>query len=162
MTIRETSLEAIEDFLAQKRIAIVGVSRDPASLSVSLFKEFSGRGYDVVPINPNLAEVQGQKCFARLQDVQPAVDAALLMTSPDVTNNVVCDCAESGVRRVWMYSDGRRGALSEQALEFCQAKGIRVIPGQCPFMFLPNAGGIHRFHGFIRKITGRFPHRSAA
>ena len=161
MNVRDTSLEAIEDFFAQKRIAIAGVSRDPASLSVKLFEEFCRRGYDVVPVNPNLAEVQGRKCFARLQDVQPVVDAVLLMTSPEATSVVVRDCAEAGVRRVWMFSDGRQGAVSEQALEFCRSKAIQVIPGQCPFMFLPNTGGIHRFHGFIRKVTGRFPHRSA-
>jgi len=43
------------DFLAQRRIALVGVSRDPRDLSRALFRELRGRGYDVVPVHPQLA-----------------------------------------------------------------------------------------------------------
>jgi predicted CoA-binding protein len=85
------------------------------------------------------------------------------MTSPNATEKVVADCAEAGIRQVWMYRAGGSGAVSPKAVAFCRAKGIEVIPGECPFMFLPGAGGVHRFHGFFRKITGRFPrHHTAA
>jgi predicted CoA-binding protein len=162
MSAQTPSLEAIEDFLAQKRIAMVGVSRDPKSFSVALFDELCRRGYDVVPVNPNVPSVKGRRCFARVEDIQPPVMAALLMTSPQVTEKVVADCAKAGIRQIWMYRAGGKGAVSPKAVAFCQERGIEVIPGQCPFMFLPGAGGVHRFHGFVRKITGRFPHRSAA
>jgi predicted CoA-binding protein len=154
------SLEIIEDFLAQKRIAMVGISRDPANFSVKLFEELCRRGYDVVPVNPNLAEVQGRRCFARVQDVQPPVEAVLLMTSPKVTETVARDCAEADIPRVWMYRAGGKGAVSRKAVAFCEERGMRVVPGQCPFMFLPDAAGFHRFHGLIRKITGRYPRRA--
>ena len=82
----QTSLETIEDFLAQKRIAIAGISRNPANFSVMLFEELSRRGYDVVPVNPNTEEeVRGRRCFARVQDIQHPVEAVLLMTSPEAT-----------------------------------------------------------------------------
>jgi uncharacterized protein len=151
------SLEIIEDFLDQKRIAMVGVSRDPASDSVKLFEELCRRGYDVVPVNPNMAEVRGRRCFAHVQDIQPPVKAALLMTTPEVTETVVNDCAEAHIPRVWMYRGTGKGSVSAKAIAFCAEHGIRVVPGQCPFMFLPDAAGVHRFHGFIRKITGRYP-----
>jgi len=157
----ETSMETIEDFLAQKRIAMAGISRDPANFSVKLFEELCRRGYDVVPVNPNAAEVQGRRCFARVQDIEPPVDAALLMTSPEATETVVNDCAEAGVRRVWMYRAGGKGAVSPKAVEACRGRGMQVVPGQCPFMFLPETAGFHRFHGFIRKITGRYPRRAS-
>jgi uncharacterized protein len=156
------SLDLIEDFLAEKRIAMIGVSKNPKDFSVSLFDELCRRGYDIVPVNPNVADVRGRRCFARVQDVQPPVTAALLMTSPKVTESVVADCAEAGIRKVWMYRAGGAGAVSPKAVAFCQGKEIEVIPGECPFMFLPGAGGVHRFHGFFRKITGRFPHHHAA
>ncbi|MGA8149553.1 MAG: CoA-binding protein [Terriglobales bacterium] len=162
MATQGASLEIIEDFLRQKRIAMVGVSRDPANFSVKLFEELCRRGYDVVPVNPKTAQVQGRQCFARVQDIQPPVDGVLLMTSPGVTDAVVKDCAEAGVQRVWMYRAGGKGAVSPQAAEFCRKRGIRVVPGQCPFMFLGGTAGIHRFHGFIRKITGRYPRRPNA
>jgi predicted CoA-binding protein len=154
------SLETIQDFLAQKRIAIVGVSREPRHFNVTLFEEFCRRGYDVVPVNPNVSEVQGRRCFARMQDIEPPVDGALLMTSPEVTNAVVKDCAEAGIRRVWMYRAGGKGAVSPEAVEFCRERGIQVVPGQCPFMFWHDAGIGHRLHGFIRKIMGTYPRSS--
>jgi hypothetical protein len=160
MATQPASLETIQDFLAQNRIALVGVSRDPASDSVKLFAELCRRGYDVVPVNPTLQEVQGRPCFARVQDIQPPVEAVLVMTSPQATETVVHDCAEAGVRRVWMYRATGKGSVNAQAVAFCQEQGIHVVPGQCPFMFLPGAAGVHRFHGFVRKILGRYPHRA--
>jgi predicted CoA-binding protein len=156
----QASLETIEDFLAQKRIAMAGIPRDPKSFTANLFEELCRRGYDVVPVNPNTAEVQGRRCFARVQDIQPPVEAALLMTSPEATEEVVQDCAEAGIRRVWMYRAAGKGSVSAKAVAFCHEHGIEVVPGECPFMFLPETAGFHRFHGFIRKITGRYP-RSA-
>jgi len=160
MATQRASLELIEEFLSQKRIAMAGISRDPANLSVKLFEELCRREYDVVPVNPNAVELQGKRCFARVQDIQPPVEAALLMTSPDVTESVVHDCAEAGIRRVWMYRGTGKGAVSAKALAFCQERGIQVVPGECPFMFLPDTAGFHRFHGFIRKITRRYPRRA--
>jgi len=138
---------------------MIGISRDPKDFSVSLFQELTRRGYDVVPVNPNSSFLQGRPCFARVQDIQPPVDAALLMTSAAATDGVVADCAAAGIRRIWMYRAGGRGAVSFEAVRYCQERGIQVIPGQCPFMFLPGTGGVHRFHGFIRKLTGRYPRR---
>jgi len=162
MAAQRASLEVIEDFLDQKRIAMAGISRDPANFSVKLFEELCRRGYDVVPVNPNIAEVQGRRCFARVQDIQPPVESVLLMTSPEATEAVVNDCAKAGIRRVWMYRATGKGAVSAKAVAFCQKHGIQVVPGQCPFMFLPDAARFHRFHGFIRKITGRYPRRAHA
>lgn len=156
------SLETIEDFLAQKRIAMVGISREPRNFSVQLFQELCRRGYDVVPVNPSVPNVLGRPCFARLQDILPPVSAALLMTSPAVTEKVISDCAEAGIARVWMYRAAGSGAVSPKAVAFCEDHGIKVVPGECPYMFLPAAGGIHRLHGFVRKITGAYPHRHCA
>ena len=162
MTRSQASLDTINDFLAQKRIAMIGISHDAHNLSVMLFKEFSKRGYDIVPVNPNLPTVLGRKCYARVQDIEPPVDAALLMTSPQITDQAVQDCAEAGIHRVWMYRGGGQGAVSVKALEFCQQHGISVVPGECPYMFLPKSGGIHALHGFIRKVFGSYPHSPAS
>jgi len=158
MGTQKVTLEIIEDFLAQKRIAMVGISRQPKDFSAMLFEELCRRGYDVVPVNPGASEVLGRPCFARVQDIHPPVDGVLLMTSPAVTEAVVEDCAAAGVCRVWMYSAGGQGAVNAKAVEFCGAHGIQVVPGECPFMFFPH-NGFHLIHGFVRKITGSYPRR---
>ena len=160
MADQEVSLEIIDEFLAQKRVAVVGISRERKNFSVTMCEELCRRGYDVVPVNPNASEILGRPCFARVQDIQPPVEAALLMTSPEVTDAVVKDCAEAGIHRIWMYRATGKGAVSRPAVQFCRERGIQVVPGQCPFMFWRDAGAGHRLHGLFRKIAGRYPRRA--
>lgn len=158
-----TSLSVVaSDFLSQRRIALVGVSRDPRNISRTLFRELRRRGYDVVPVHPVLESVDGVPCVHRLQELQPPVDGALLMTAPAVTDDVVRDCAEAGVRRVWMHRGAGQGAVSAAAVAWCRERGIAVVDGACPFMFLPGAGFVHRAHGFLARLLGRHPAERAA
>jgi uncharacterized protein len=152
-----TKLAQIQDFLGQKRLAVVGVSTRPQDFSRTLFREFRKRGYDAVPVNPAASEIDGQPCFARLADIEPPVDGALLMTSPAATDQVVRDCAGAGIKRVWMYRALGAGAVSASAVKFCEAEGITVIPGECPFMFLPEGAWFHGLHGLVKKIFGAYP-----
>ena len=153
------ALNTIESFLAQKRIAIVGISRDPHNIGASLFEEFRRHGYEVFPVNPNTAGILGQRCFARLQEIQPPPDGAVLLTSPTVTSSVVHDCLEAGVKRVWMHRGGGQGAVSAEAVEFCRNNGMEVVPGQCPFMFLAPVRHVHRFHRLLFKLSGKYPRK---
>jgi predicted CoA-binding protein len=150
-------MKAVDDFLAQKRLAVVGVSQRPKDFSRLLFHEFLERGYDVVPVNPAAQNIEGQRCFAHVQDISPPVDGVLLMTPPAVTDTVVRDCAAAGIQRVWMYRATGKGAVSPEAVEFCESHGMSVIPGECPFMFLPGGAWLHRFHGMVKKIAGAYP-----
>jgi predicted CoA-binding protein len=162
MAENRASIETVQDFLAQKRIAMVGVSRRKNDFSVSLFQEFRGRGYDMVPVNPAMSQVAGLRCFARVQDIQPPVDAAIVMTSPAMSEQVVHDCVEAGIRRVWLYGPGGQGALNQRAVALCRAKSIDVVPGECPLMFWRDSFVGHRLHGFVLKIMGKYPQRDAA
>jgi len=152
-----TTLPEIQEFLDQKRIAVVGVSRNPNDFSRVLFREFERRGYDVVPVNPEADEIEGKKCFGHIQEIFPPVDAALLMTAPEVTEGVVRDCAAAGVDRVWMHRGGGQGAVSDEAVDFCNSQGMLLVAGECPLMFLSKTMWFHRAHGFLRKMTGRYP-----
>ena len=153
-----SALSTIQDFLSQHRIAIVGVSHNPKDFSRTLLSELRQRGYDAVAVNPELKDVDGKTCFAHVQDIPQEVDGAILMTSPGVSEEVVRDCAEAGITRVWMYRAGKKGgAVSDEAIRYCVENGISVVPGECPFMFLVGAGWFHHAHGFIRKITGGYP-----
>jgi predicted CoA-binding protein len=152
-----STLESINEFLGLKRIAIVGVSRNPQDFTRQLFQEFRRRGYDAVPVNPNLTEVDGLPCYASVAGIPQAVDGVLLMTKPSVTGEVVLDCARAGVRSVWMHRGSGAGAVDDAAVKFCEAEGMHVVAGECPFMFFPQTGFIHKAHGFCRKIFGGYP-----
>ena len=150
------SLAEIRNFLAQKRVAIVGVSRNPKDFSHTLFKELVARGYDTVAVNPNTTQMNGYACFGRIQDVTPPPDAALLMTSLSVTEDLLHDWPV-GIRHVWVYGTGGRSKVSPIAIAQLRNAGISVVNGECPFMFLKDSAGFHRFHGFVRKIFRSYP-----
>jgi len=144
------AVDKAREFLALKRIALVGISRNEKDFSRSIYRELVRRGYDVVGVSPALKELEGRPCHARIQDVQPPPEVALLLTSPERTELVVRDCLEAGVRRVWMHRGVGPGAVSPKAVAFCAANGIEVAAGVCPFMALPGGAWPHRLHAFFR------------
>ena len=152
-----TTRADIVAFLAHHRIAVVGVSRDPKHFSRYMFDELCTRGYDAVPVNPQAQKLAGHPCFARVSMIKPPVQAALVMTPPGETEQVVRDCETAGIRAVWMHQGAGQGSGSPAAVEFCREHGLNVIEGHCPFMFLPHTQFVHRAHGFLLKVMGRYP-----
>jgi uncharacterized protein len=141
------------DFLARQRLAVVGVSRDPRDFSRGLFRELLRRGYDLVPVHPAGGVVEGRPCARCVQDVQPPVEGALVMTPPPAAEQVVRDCVAAGIPRVWLHRGIGPGAVSTAAVSLCHENGIAVVEGECPYMFLPASGFVHRTHGFFRRLA---------
>jgi predicted CoA-binding protein len=154
-----TTKQQVDDFLGLKRLAVVGVSRDPKHFSHVLWQELRQRRYEAIPVNPNVAELDGQPCFARVQEIQPPVQAVLVMTPSSATAQVVRDCIEAGVGHVWMHrgAGGGAGAVDQAAVALCREHGIELVAGQCPYMFLPGTPAFHGVHRFFRKLTGGYP-----
>lgn len=147
----------IDEFLAQKRIAFIGVSRDAHSFSRKLFKEFLQQGYEVIPVNPQATEIEGLPCHPHVLDIHPAPDAAVLMTSREGTYHALLDCERAGIQRVWLYGINGPKDVSVGAMEFCASHRIRVVPGFCPFMFLPKPRFFHRIHACVMRMVGNYP-----
>jgi len=153
-----TTRQQIDDFLALKRLAVVGVSRDPKAFSTQLWQELRQRRYEAVPVNPNADEIDGQRCYARVQDITPPVEGVLIMTTPAVTDQIVADCEEAGVRHVWIHRGLGGGSVSREAVEYCEAHGLDAVVGHCPYMFLPGTPFFHTVHAYGKKLTGSYPH----
>jgi len=146
-----THREAVERFLASKRIALVGVSRNPKDFSRAVFTALVKAGYEVVPVNPGVEELEGRRCFARLSGVAPPVEAALLMVASAQAEEVTRDAIDAGVKQVWFHRGVGPGAASPAALELCAKAGVAVVDELCPFMVLqPPTGWAHRLHGWFR------------
>lgn len=139
-----------ERFLAHRRLALIGLSRDPRSLSRALFTELRARGYDVVPVNPSAGSIDGVPCVASVRDIRPPVDGAILMTPASGTADAVHDCAFAGVPRVWLHRGVGPGSVSDEALAACAEERLEVVAGRCAFMDLDHAGWIHRAHAWWR------------
>lgn len=129
----------ITDFLAQKRFAFVGLSSNPKDFSRQLFTTLRHRGYDVVPVCGSMEEIDGVKCFASITEIDPPVQGAMLLTTPAETGDIVVECYEAGITRIWMHRGEGIGSVNPFAIDFCVRAGISVVPGFCPTMFLPEA-----------------------
>jgi predicted CoA-binding protein len=149
----QAMFERGREFLEQGRFAVVGVSRSEKDFSRYLLRELLRRGYDAVPVNPALTEVEGRPCFARVDQARPALSAALLLTPPARTEAVVRECVQAGVRKIWMHRGQGAGAASPDAIALCRANGVELVTDLCPFMALPGAPWPHRLHGFFRRLA---------
>jgi uncharacterized protein len=150
-------LSSISSFLAERRIALVGVSRISQEFSRTLLREFLKRGYDAIPVNPAVTEIEGHRCFASLRDIDPPVRAALILTAPKVTESVVHDCLAQGVSHIWLHRAGGPGSVTPGAVALCREQRVNVIVGECPLMFLSGAALPHRVHAIFRKLVGTYP-----
>jgi len=143
----------VDEFLAQKSIAVVGVSRSPKKYANSAFRELRQKGYRVIPVNPKADKLEGERCYHRLADIEPRPGAALIITPPAQTEGVVRDAVVAGIRRLWI----QQGAESEAALSLAERSGAAVVSGECVLMFAEPAAFYHRMHRWVWRLLGRLP-----
>jgi len=157
----ETSLEAkVNDFLAQERIAVAGVSRERSNhLAANLiYRRLKETGHGVFAVNPNMQIFEGDPCYHDLQSIPGGVDGVVIITRPEVTERIVHDCSVAGVRRVWMHQSLAKGSsVSPQAVEYCRQNNISVIAGACPMMYGSNVDFGHTCMRLFMKLTGGLP-----
>src|SRR5262245_5818802 len=126
-----TSLDTkVHDFLSQKRIAVAGVSRHSSDHPVGnlIYQRLKKTGHDVFPINPHMQTFEGDRCYPDLQSIPGGVDGVVIITRPEVTERIVHDCNDAGVRRVWMHQSlGKTSSVSQRAVEYCRRHDISVI-----------------------------------
>lgn len=151
-------IDRARDFLAARRIAVAGVSRNEKDFSRYLVSELLQRGYDVVPVNPALAEAEGCPAFPTVSAIHPPVEAVLVLTAPAATEPVVRDALDAGVRKIWLHRGAGAGSATPGALALCRASGVEPVHDLCPFMVLTGAAFPHRFHGFVRRRFGHAVH----
>lgn len=147
----------IDEFLSAKRIAVIGPSRNQKEYSRMLFKELLKHGYDAIPVNPNITELEGRKCFQNINDISPVPERALILLSEDKTEQAVIDCADAGIKDIWLHRHVAGGVSDTRAIYRAEEKGLNLITGFCMFMFLPNSNWFHKFHGGIMKLIGIYP-----
>ena len=151
----------VQDFLAQKRIAVAGVSRNNSHHPVGnlIYQRLKKTGHDVFPVNPHMQTFEGDRCYPDLKSIPGGVDGVVIITRPEVTERIVHDCADAKVRRVWMHQSMVKNgsSVSPEAVEYCRRHDISVIAGACPMMFGPGTDFGHTCMRWFLKLTGGLP-----
>jgi predicted CoA-binding protein len=148
--------EAAATFLANRRVAVTGVSRHPESHgSNAVYRRLRERGYTVFAVNPNASQVEGDTSYPDLRSIPEGVDAVVIATRPEVAIDAMRECVELGIKHVWMHRGPGAGSVSAAATEYGRSRGIAVIDGGCPLMFGPTADFGHKVMRFI--YSGNVP-----
>ena len=148
-----TSKEALNDFVDQRKLAIVGVSRKNGKFGNMALRELRAKGYSLFPVHPEAETVEGERCYPSFAALPEPVEGVLVVVPQVQTEQVVRDAAAAGIRRVWM----QQGAESPAAIKFCEERGLDVVHGECILMFAEPAGWFHRAHRWIWKLLGKLP-----
>jgi len=150
--------EAASEFLASTRVAVTGVSRQPKNHGSNVvYQRLRARGYEVFAVNPNADEVEGDPCYHDLRSIPGGVEAVVIATGPEIADETMRECAELGIKHVWMHRGPGAGSVSEAAADYGRQRGIAVIDGGCPCMFDPTADLGHKAMRVVFTLTGNVP-----
>jgi uncharacterized protein len=155
-----TLKEAATEFLSRKRVAVTGVSRSPRSHGGNIvYQRLRQRGYTVFAVNPHADQVEGDACFHDLRSIPGGVEAVVIATRPEMAETTLRECADLGIKHVWMHRSLGGGSVSEAAAFWGRAHGVHVIAGGCPLMFEPAADPGHKLMRFVCTLAGKVPRR---
>ena len=147
------SRSRIDEFLAGKRLAVVGVRRSGQGFGATVLPELERKGYQLHVVHPEADTLGKRPCVRSLAELAGKVDGVLLVTKPEVTERLLREAAAAGIGRVWM----QRGAENAAALRTAEELGLSVVHGECILMFAEPAGFPHRVHRFFRSVSGNLP-----
>ena len=110
-----------------KTIAVVGLSAKPYRASFGVTQTLQSSGYRIFPVNPNEAEVLGEKCYARLEDIPEKIDIVDIFRRPEFVPEIVDAAIRIGARTIWM----QEGVEDERSAERARTAGLFVIMDRC-------------------------------
>ena len=150
--------QKIEDFLAQKYIAVAGVSRNAKGEAANaIYHKLKQTGYIVYPLNPRTDTIESDLCYPNLKAISEPVDAVVIVTKPEISEQIVRECAETGVSRVWLHRSFGEGSVSQTTVNFCKENNISIIAGGCPMMFCQPVDFPHKCMRWILQLSGKLP-----
>ena len=144
--------EKIDQFLACKRFAIAGVSRDRNKFGNVVFRVLKKKNYDVVPVNPVMENFEGEKCYKSISDLPPDVEALIIVTKPEASMLIIKEAIKKGIKHIFI----QQGAHNDEIIEYSSGHGVNIIFKQCIMMFA-NPSGIHKFHATLARLFRVYP-----
>ena len=154
----QTIKEAATEFLAHKRVAVTGVSRNAGSHGSNVvYQRLKERGYDVYAVNPNAETIEGERCYPDLHAIPGGVEAVVIGTRPERALATVQECDDLGIKDVWMHRSFGGGSVSDEATSYGREHGMTVIDGGCPLMFEPTSDPGHKVIKLVCRMNGHLP-----
>ncbi len=147
----------IDNFMMQKKLAVIGMSRNPKDYTRNLSRDLAVRGYEIYPVNPNASEIEGKKCYSNIASVDAEVNAALIFTKGEILSSNIDEVVARGIKNIWLNFDKPLTPELISKIEKYEEQGINIIHGLCPYMFIENPQFFHKLHRFFAKHSSSFP-----
>jgi len=148
-------MQNIDDFLAQKNIAIAGYSSQENQPANAIYKKLENMNYNVFAVNPKHTKIGEINCFKSLKDIPQTIDGVVICTAPSNTVDVIQDCIDAHISRVWIHRSFGQGSFNKKAADLCRANKITCISAGCPMMFLDADFG-HKCMKWVLNFQGKF------
>lgn len=144
--------QAIKDFVASKRIAIVGVSQSDAKFGNNVYRELKGKGYDVVPVHPTMEKFDQDPCFKNIQSIDPKVDGVLINVKKDKVKAILDDAHQAGLKKIWL----QQGSETPETVQYAESLGMNIVSGGCIMMYAEPVNSVHAFHRWIWRLIKKY------
>jgi len=148
-----TKKESINQFLAPKKVAIAGASRNNKKFGYAVFNELRQKGFDVCPVNPNTDAIDGVTCYKSVKEIPVGYEKLFIVTPKNETNNIIQQAIDKGIKHIWVQQMSSTPESSKIANEL----NVDLIENECIFMFAEPVTSVHKFHRFIWKVFGKLP-----
>lgn len=147
------TLQKIEQFVAQRHIAVAGISRNPGKFGNAIFKELKKQGYTLYPISQHMTEFEGEKCYPDIASLPELVSGIVINTKAEQTKILLQQSKDKGISNIWLQQGSSNASIQADAASMDR----NVITGQCILMFAHPTHFIHRAHRFMNKLIGKYP-----
>lgn len=145
--------KAIEAFLSARTVAFVGVSRDKRKFSFLAYDKVRKCNWNLIPVNPAVDFIDGQKCYASILEIPSEIDAVISMVPKSQTKGIIEQAKQRNIKNIWIQQKSE----SPEALKFALENQMIVISGECIMMFVDPVDSVHKFHRWLNKVFGKYP-----
>ncbi len=146
-------LDIIKNFIAQKNIAIVGVSRNKSKMGYLIYNLLKTQNYTVFPVNPSIDFIDENKVYNNINLIEESIDAVIICTKPEITINILKESIHKNIKNIWI----QKGAENSEIIDYIKENNLNVVYEKCIFMFIEPVKGVHSFHRFLTKLFGKYP-----
>ena len=144
--------QTVQDFLQARRLAVAGVSHSAQKFGTTIYTELKARGFEVYGVNPTLAVIAGDKCYASLGELAGKVDGVVICLPPQKAAGVLREAAAAGIKKIWLQQ-GAQGPETEQAAREAE---VTPVSGKCILMYAGEVKSVHAFHRFFVRLFGQY------
>ncbi|MGD6848029.1 CoA-binding protein [Rossellomorea aquimaris] len=110
-----------------KRIAVIGLSDNPARTSYMVSKAMQGQGYEIIPVNPTIDSALGVKAVSSLKEIEGPIDIVNVFRRSEFLPEIAIEFDEIDSNVFW----AQQGVMNEEAYRFLKERGYTVIMDRC-------------------------------